>query len=329
MIERSITGKRVLVTGCAGFIGSNLCEDLLKHDNEVVGLDNFETGFERNITPFKENSRFQFIQGDIRNLEDCKRACDGAEIVLHQAALGSVPRSINDPINSNKTNIDGFLNMLVAARDHKIKRFVYASSSSVYGDEKRLPKVEAKIGKALSPYAVTKSVNEQYAHVFGDLFGLETVGLRYFNVFGKHQSPNGAYAAAIPKFIERLIRLQSPTIHGDGTQSRDFTYIANVVQANNVAAISTNPTAVNEVYNVATGVSTNLNELIDILKEALGAFDSNILNIEPEHGPERVGDVRHSLASIVKAETMLGYKPTHTLEQGLNEAISWYWNDLR
>lgn len=328
MTERKISGKRVLVTGCAGFIGSNLVEDLLKHDNEVVGLDNFETGFEHNLKEPKSNKNFRFIEGDIRNLEDCKKACDGVDIVLHQAALGSVPRSINDPINSNKTNIDGFLNMMVAARDAGIRRFVYASSSSVYGDEKRLPKVEAKIGKALSPYAVTKSVNEQYAAVFGSLYEMETFGLRYFNVFGKHQSPDGAYAAAIPKFVKALIKKESPTIHGDGTQSRDFTYIENVIQANNLAAISTNPSAVNEVYNVATGSSTNLNDLMDILKELLSRFDPEIASVEPIHGPERVGDVRHSLASTLQSETLLGYKATHSLEEGLREAIEWYWNQL-
>lgn len=329
MIERNITGKRVLVTGCAGFIGSNLCEDLLNHDNEVVGFDNFETGFHRNVDALRDHNRFQFVEGDIRSLKDCLKACDGADIVLNQAALGSVPRSINDPISSNETNITGFMNMLVASRDSKVKRFVYASSSSVYGDEKSLPKVESKIGKALSPYAVTKSVNEQYAAVFGSLYGMETVGLRYFNVFGKNQSPEGAYAAAIPKFIKSLIHHESPIIHGDGTQSRDFTYIANVVHANNVAAISTNPSAVNEVYNVATGASTNLNELIELLKEELGVFDAKILEVEPTHGPERVGDVRHSLASIVKASTLIGYKPTFGLKEGLNAAINWYWNDLK
>jgi len=329
MLDRKIHDSKVLVTGAAGFIGSNLVEDLLKHNNEVVGFDNFATGHRTNIEPFLENERFTFIEGDIRNIEDCHKACKDAEYVLHQAALGSVPRSINDPITTNQVNVDGFLNMLVAARDANVKRFVYATSSSVYGDEQRLPKVEAKIGKPLSPYAVTKGMNEQYARVFGDLYDLETIGLRYFNVFGPKQDPNGAYAAAIPKFIRHFIQHDAPTIHGDGTQSRDFTYIENVIQANHIAALSTNPVAVGEVYNVAYGTSTNLDELVDIIKNSLVQFDPEIANVEVKYGPERVGDVRHSLASIVKASTILGYRPTDDLQGGLEKAIHWYWENLR
>ena len=253
---------------------------------------------------------------------------DGVDFVLHQAALGSVPRSITDPITTNEVNISGFLNMLLAAKDAKVKRFVYATSSSVYGDEQRLPKVEAKIGKPLSPYAITKAVGEQYAKVFGDLYCFETIGLRYFNVFGKRQDPDGAYAAAIPKFIRHLMRHESPTIHGDGTQSRDFTYIENVVHANHIAMMSTNPVAVNELYNVAFGSSTNLNELVEILQDLLSKFDASIADVEVKYGPERVGDVRHSLASIVKAETILGYRPEIDLQSGLERAIKWYWDNL-
>ncbi|MEX2596622.1 MAG: SDR family oxidoreductase [Salibacteraceae bacterium] len=329
MLDRIVSGKRILVTGAAGFIGSNLVENLLNNDNEVIGLDDFSTGFRENIQALLADLKFTFIEGDIRRMEDCQKAVEGVDYVLHQAALGSVPRSINDPISTNEVNISGFLNMLVASRDANVKRFVYATSSSVYGDEQRLPKVEAKIGRPLSPYAVTKIVNEQYAQVFGELYGIETIGLRYFNVFGKRQNPAGAYAAAIPKFIEHFMRHESPTIHGDGTQSRDFTYIENVLHANHIAMLTTNPVAVNEVYNVAFGEGTNLNELLEILQDLLSAFDSEITNIEVKHGPERIGDVRHSLASIVKAETILGYRPQYDLRQGLGEAINWYWKHLR
>lgn len=328
MTERKIKGARVLVTGAAGFIGSSLVEDLLGNDNEVIGLDNFLNGYRENIEPFISHKRFTFIEGDIRDTRACARACEGVNYVLHQAALGSVSRSINDPAATNDVNVNGFLNMLIAARDAKVKRFVYATSSSVYGDEKRLPKVEAKIGRPLSPYAVTKAVNEQYARVFGDLFSMETIGLRYFNVFGPRQSPNGAYAAAIPNFIRSFIRLESPVIHGDGTQSRDFTFIGNVIHANHISALSTNPVAVNEVYNVGYGASTNLNELVDMLKELLTAYDPRIAAVIPTYVPERVGDVRHSLASIVKAGTLLGYRPEYDLRKGLEKAIPWYWANL-
>lgn len=327
--SKKLTNSRVLVTGAAGFIGSNLVEDLLNAGNYVIGLDNFETGKKSNIHNFLSSPNFKFIEGDIRNLETCQRSCSGADYVLHQAALGSVPRSIDDPISTNSTNINGFLNMLVAARDQKVKRFVYAASSSTYGDEKNLPKVEQKIGEPLSPYAVTKLVNEKYAKVFGDLYGMETIGLRYFNVFGPKQDPDGAYAAAIPKFIKAFINYQSPVIHGDGTQTRDFTYIDNVVQANHIAALSTNPVAVNEVYNVAYGQGTSLTELLAILKTLLSRFDPEIATVEVLFGPERKGDVRHSLASIVKATTLLGYKPEFDLKQGLEKAIDWYWQNLK
>lgn len=329
MLERKITNSNVLVTGAAGFIGSSLVEDLLKYDNKVVAFDNLSTGFERNINEFKDHPNFQFLEGDIRDLGACRKAVKGAQFVLHQAALGSVPRSINDPITTNEVNVNGFLNMLVASRDEGIKRFVYATSSSVYGDEQRLPKVEAKIGKPLSPYAVTKGVNEQYARVFGDLYGLENIGLRYFNVFGARQDPDGAYAAAIPKFIRHFMRHEPPTIHGDGTQSRDFTYIDNVVHANHLAALSTNPVALNETYNVAFGESTNLDELVEALKQLLAKFDPEIAKVDVVYGPERIGDVRHSLASIVKASTILGYKPEYNLQQGLERAIEWYWKNLK
>lgn len=317
------------MTGAAGFIGSNLVEDLLDSGNFVVGLDNFSTGKRENIEPFLANENFKFIEGDIRDLETCQEACLNIDYVLHQAALGSVPRSIDDPINTNSVNVNGFLNMLVAARDNQVKRFVYAASSSTYGDEKSLPKVERKIGEPLSPYAVTKLLNEKYAKVFGDLYGMETIGLRYFNVFGPKQDPDGAYAAAIPKFIKAFINHESPVIHGDGTQSRDFTYIDNVIQANHIAALSTNPVAINEVYNVAFGESTNLSELLQTLQELLIPFDAQIANVEVIHGPERLGDVRHSLASIVKASTMLGYKPEFDLRKGLEKAIDWYWKNLK
>lgn len=327
-MERIVTGKRILVTGAAGFIGSNLVEDLLGHDNEVVGLDNFSTGFQENFRGFAQHKHFTFIEGDIRDMEACKAAVQGVDYVLHQAALGSVPRSIQDPVTTNAVNVGGFLNMLQAAKEEGVKRFVYATSSSVYGDEQRLPKVEAKIGKPLSPYAVSKSVNEMYAKVFGDLYEMETIGLRYFNVFGRRQDPQGAYAAAIPRFIQHFIAYESPTIHGDGTQSRDFTYIKNVIHANHIALLTTNPVATNEVYNVAYGKSTNLNELVELLQEELSAFDPKIAEVEVKYGPERVGDVRHSLASVVKAETILGYRPSYDLKAGLAEALEWYWQRL-
>lgn len=317
------------MTGGAGFIGSNLCEDLLSNDNNVVCFDNFSTGSRENIEPFLSDDRFTLIEADIRSLESCHEAMQNIDIVLHQAALGSVPRSLNDPISTNEVNISGFLNVLVAARDAKVKRFVYAASSSTYGDSTELPKIEENIGKPLSPYAVTKYVNELYAHVFRLNYGMEVIGLRYFNVFGKRQSPQGAYAAVIPKFVELLINHESPMINGDGTFSRDFTYIDNVVQMNHLAALTSNPDAIGEVFNTAVGKQSDLNQLTDKLKGLLKNFDPEIQNIEVSHGPERNGDIPHSLASIEKAKSILGYNPTHTLETGLVEAIDWYWNDLK
>jgi UDP-N-acetylglucosamine 4-epimerase len=320
-----IKNKVVLVTGGAGFIGSNLCESLLNNNNIVKCLDNFATGKRENIEPFLSNSNFTLIEGDIRDLNICKKAVDNVDIVLHQAALGSVPRSINDPITSNDVNINGFLNMLVAARDAKVKRFVYAASSSTYGDSVNLPKVEEIIGKPLSPYAITKYVNELYADVFYKTYGFESIGLRYFNVYGRRQDPNGAYAAVIPKFTQLLMNLESPTINGDGTNSRDFTYIENVIQMNHLAATTTNPEAIGSVFNTAVGERANLLEMTTLLKEYLKEFNPEIGNVEIIHGPERLGDIPHSLASIEKAKRILGYRPSHNLEQGLKEAVDWYW----
>ena len=324
-----IKNRRVLVTGGAGFIGSNLCEDLLANDNKVVCLDNFSTGQKENILPFLSNKNFKLIDGDICSLDICHEAMVEIDIVFHQAALGSVPRSLNDPISTNEANISGFLNVLVAARDAKVKRFVYAASSSTYGDSKKLPKIEEVIGKPLSPYAVTKYVNELYAHVFGLNYGMEIIGLRYFNVFGRRQSPNGAYAAVIPKFVEMLINHEAPTINGDGSYSRDFTYIDNVIQMNHLAGLTNNQNAIGEVFNTAVGAQSTLNELTEKLKDLLGQFDEKICAIEVKHGPARNGDIPHSLASINKAVELLGYSPTHSLETGLIEAIEWYWNDLK
>ncbi|MBT2163193.1 SDR family oxidoreductase [Zobellia barbeyronii] len=319
----------ILVTGGAGFIGSNLCEALLKNGNKVVCLDNFSTGKHENIRPFLRNENFTFIEGDIRELDDCETACENVDYILHQAALGSVPRSINDPILSNEVNVSGFLNMLVAARNAKIKRFIYAASSSTYGDSEVLPKVEEQIGVPLSPYAVTKYVNELYANVFSKTYGIETIGLRYFNVFGKRQDPNSAYAAVIPKFTTQLINHESPTINGDGSFSRDFTYIDNVVEMNVRALLADNQEALNTVYNVAYGERTSLNELIELLKQYLNPYDSIIKNIEVNFGPERLGDVPHSLASIDKAKKKLGYSPLYDIKSGLKSAMDWYWNNLK
>jgi len=326
---KRIANSRVLVTGGAGFIGSNLCEDLLRHNNHVVCLDNLATGNKENVTPFLSSGHFTFVEGDICDLDTCKKAVDGADYVLHQAALGSVPRSLNNPIATNEANISGFLNMLVAARDAKVKRFIYAASSSTYGDSKELPKVEENIGKPLSPYAVTKYVNELYAHVFGLNYGMEIIGLRYFNVYGRRQSPNGAYAAVIPKFVQLFMNHESPVINGDGTNSRDFTYIDNVIQMNHLAATTDNKEAIGEVFNTAVGERSTLNELVENLKDLLSEFDPAIQNIAPTHGPERPGDIPHSLASVEKAKRLLGYNPSHNLQSGLEEAIAWYWDTLK
>jgi UDP-N-acetylglucosamine 4-epimerase len=319
----------VLVTGGAGFIGSNLCVTLLDNGNKVRCLDNFSTGKRENIAHLLDNPSFTLIEGDIRNLEDCQNACHGVDYILHQAALGSVPRSINDPITSNDVNVSGFLNMLVAARDAKVKRFVYAASSSTYGDSVGLPKVEEVIGKPLSPYAITKYVNELYAEIFSKTYGLETIGLRYFNVFGRKQDPNGAYAAVIPKFVMQLMNYESPVINGDGTYSRDFTYIDNVLQMNLRAITCTNAEAINTVYNVAYGERTNLNELVSLLKKYLAEFDPKIAEVEISYGPNRQGDVPHSLASIDKAKKLLGYDPQFSIDSGIKEAVQWYWSNLK
>jgi UDP-N-acetylglucosamine 4-epimerase len=323
-----LKNKKILVTGGAGFIGSNLCEALLAMDNEVVCLDNFATGKRENLKTFEGNPNFILIEGDIRDLQACRKAVKGVDYVLHQAALGSVPRSIKDPITSNDVNVNGFLNMLVASRDAKVKRFVYAASSSTYGDSKLMPKIEEVIGKPLSPYAVTKYVNELYADVFSKTYGLETIGLRYFNVFGRRQDPNGAYAAVIPKFVSQLMKGESPVINGDGNYSRDFTYIDNVVQANLLSLITENEEALNTVYNVAYGDRNTLNELIKSLKQYLSEFDSKITDIEVKHGPNRAGDIPHSHASIEKATKKLNYNPQYSLQQGLKEAVKWYWENL-
>lgn len=321
---------KVLVTGGAGFIGSNLCEHLLVNGYNVRCLDNFATGHMHNLIPLIQNypQAFELQVGDIRELDDCRKAVDGVDYVLHEAALGSVPRSINDPITTNDVNIGGFLNMLVASRDAGVKRFIFAASSSTYGDSKSLPKVEDVIGKPLSPYAITKFVDELYADVFARTYGMEYIGLRYFNVFGRRQDPNGAYAAVIPLFVKKFMKHEAPNINGDGEYSRDFTYIDNVIQMNMLAMTTTNPEAVNQIYNTAFGERTTLNQLVAYLQEFLGAKDAEILGIEPTHGPNRAGDIPHSLASIDKAKKLLGYAPEYSMRQGLQKAVDWYWENL-
>lgn len=321
--------KRILITGGAGFIGSNLCDYFLGKGYKVVCLDNFATGHRKNIEQHSSNSNFTLIEGDIRNLADCEKAVAGADYVLHQAALGSVPRSIKDPATSNDVNVGGFLNMLIAARDAGVKRFVYAASSSTYGDSEALPKVEDKIGRPLSPYAITKYVNELYADVFSKTYGIETIGLRYFNVFGRRQDPNGAYAAVIPKFVMQFMDHESPVINGNGNYSRDFTYIDNVVHMNELAMTTDNPEAINTVYNTAFGDRTTLNDLVKYLKQYLSNFDAKIAEVEVQHGPTRAGDIPHSLASIDKAKELLGYNPQFSLSQGLEQAVEWYWENLK
>jgi len=324
-----LNSKNILVTGGAGFIGSNLCEELISLGANVTCLDNFSTGFRENLESIKDHPNFKLIEGDIRNLEDCKKACENQDYVLHEAALGSVPRSINDPITSNDVNVGGFLNMLVAARDANVKRFVYAASSSTYGDSESLPKVEDKIGKPLSPYAITKYVNELYADVFKRTYDFDTIGLRYFNVFGRKQNPNGAYAAVIPKFVMQLMNHESPVINGGGEYSRDFTYIDNVILMNLLALTSDNSESVNQVYNTAFGERTTLNDLVSNLKEYLSDFDPKIAEVEVIYGDYRKGDVPHSLASIDKAKNLLEYQPKHSMKEGLKEAVKWYWNNLK
>lgn len=325
----SLKEKKVLVTGGAGFIGSNLCEALLQHGAIITCLDNFATGKKENIAPFLKNDHFTLIEGDIRDLDTCKKACENQNFVLHQAALGSVPRSINDPITSNEVNVGGFLKILVASKDAGVTRFVYAASSSTYGDSEALPKVEDVIGKPLSPYAITKFVDELYADVFKRTYDFDTIGLRYFNVFGRRQDPNGAYAAVIPKFVMQLMAHESPTINGGGEYSRDFTYIDNVVLMNLLALTSDNSEALNQVYNTAFGERTTLNDLVKYLKEYLTEFDPKIAEIEVKYGDYRKGDVPHSLASIAKARDLLDYHPQFSIKDGLKEAITWYWNNLK
>lgn len=326
---KTLQGRKILITGGAGFIGSNLCEVLLNNDIKVVCLDNFSTGKRINLEPFLINDNFKLIEGDIRNLDDCHNACINVDYVLHQAALGSVPRSINDPITTNDVNVSGFLNMLVASRDAGVKRFIYAASSSTYGDHEALPKVEDTIGKPLSPYAITKYVNELYADIFHSTYKLDTIGLRYFNVFGKRQDPDGAYAAVIPKFVQQFMSHESPIINGDGSYSRDFTYIDNVVQMNINALTTDNENALNTVYNVAYGERTTLIELVTLLKAYLSEFDDIIGNIEIKHRDNRIGDIPHSLASIDKAKKLLNYNPKHDISSGLKEAVNWYWENLK
>ena len=322
-----------LVTGAAGFIGSNLVEALLKLGQRVTGLDNFATGHRHNLEQVKESvteeawMKFNFIEGDIRRLDDCARACLGVDFVLHQAALGSVSRSIDDPIGTNETNVTGFLNMLVAARDAGVKRFVYAASSSTYGDHPALPKVEDHIGKPLSPYAVTKYVNELYADVFGRTYGMQSIGLRYFNVFGPRQDPHGAYAAVIPQWVAALIRNQPLRINGDGETSRDFCYVDNVVQANLLAALAGDE-AVNQVYNIALNERTSLNQLHQMMCELLRERFPHVAGHQPQYVDFRRGDVRHSQADISKAATLLGYAPTHRIGEGLKQAMDWYVHNL-
>lgn len=320
--------KRFLITGGAGFIGSNLCEAFLAEGREVVCLDNLATGLESNLADFSDHPRFRFIRGDIRDLDTCIKAMDGVDVVLHQAALGSVPRSIDDPLTTNDVNISGFLNVLEAARKSEVRRVIYAASSSTYGDSRELPKVEERIGNPLSPYAVTKLVNELYAKVYGDLYGMELIGLRYFNVFGRRQRPDGAYAAAIPRFIQAFIAGESPVIHGDGGQTRDFTYIENVIQANRLAVEVENPRALNQVYNVAYGAGTSVVDLVEMIRAALKNHLDHVSEVPVEFGPGRRGDVRDSLADISKARELLGYRPSHSIREGLEEAIGWYLEDF-
>lgn len=318
----------ILITGGAGFIGSNLCQYFLEKGHRVTCLDNFATGHRHNVAPFLTNPNFTLIEGDIRDLNTCHSAVTGVDYVLHQAALGSVPRSIHDPITSNEVNVSGFLNILVAARDANVKRFIYAASSSTYGDSESLPKVEEVIGKPLSPYAITKYVNELYAEIFSKTYGLETIGLRYFNVFGRRQDPDGAYAAVIPKFVKLFLKHESPVINGDGLFSRDFTYIDNVIQMNELAMLTQNSDAVNTVYNTAYGDRTTLNQMVTLLQEYLSVYDAEIANVKVIYGPSRVGDIPHSLASVEKAKQLLHYQPRFSFSEGLKEAVAWYWKNL-
>lgn len=327
-MDRKISGCKVLVTGGAGFIGSNLVESMLKAGNYVVCLDNFSTGKRENLKEYMNNPEFRLIEGDIRDYPVCEKSVKGIDYVFHQAALGSVPRSINDPVTSTDVNIGGFVKMLYAAKESGVKRFIYAASSSTYGDHPGLPKVEESIGKPLSPYGITKYVDELYAANFASIYNIEVIGLRYFNVFGRRQDPQGAYAAVIPLFVKKLLQHEPPVINGDGLYSRDFTYIDNVLQANHLAALVNDNSAVNQVYNVAHGERTSLNELYTLIQELIGNFDRSVLDIKPVHGQNRAGDIPHSLASIEKAGKLLGYQPTHNVREGMSEAINWYRENL-
>lgn len=327
--KEKLENKKILVTGGAGFIGSNLVEKLLELGTIVTVLDNFSTGYKHNIEPFFNNKNFTLIEGDIRDLETCKKACKYQDYVLHEAALGSVPRSINDPITSNEVNVNGFLNILISAKDAGVKRVIYAASSSTYGDSKSIPKVENIIGNPLSPYAITKYVNELYADIFKKIYNFDTIGLRYFNVFGRKQDSNGAYAAVIPKFVIQLLNHQSPTINGDGSYSRDFTYIDNVIQMNLLALTTDKEEALNQIYNTAVGDRTTIKDMAELLKKYLSVYDPEISQIEIQYGPNRQGDVPHSLASIDKAQKNLGYQPSHIFSKGLKEAVDWYWKNLK
>ena len=320
---------KILITGAAGFIGANLFEYMLEKGYTVVGLDNFATGHAYNIKDFKKHANFSFIEGDIRNLETCLEATQNVAYVLHQAALGSVPRSLLDPITSNEVNVNGFLNMLEASKQNNIKRFVYAASSSTYGDSESLPKVEENIGKPLSPYAITKYVNELYADIYSSSYGLETIGLRYFNVFGRRQDPNGAYAAVIPKFVGQFLKGESPQINGDGSFSRDFTYIDNVIQMTHLAIETKNTRAINQIYNTAVGDRITILEITKLIRQGLSKFDPTIAKIEIKFGPGRNGDIPHSQASIKKAKNLLNYNPSHNFEKGLKESLTWYYNNLK
>lgn len=324
-----LKGKKVLITGGAGFIGSNLCDSLTSLDCEVVCLDNFSTGKFENISALTSRSNFQLVFADIRNLEDCIKYTEQVDYILHQAALGSVPRSIKNPIKSHEVNVDGFINILEAARVNNVKRIVYAASSSTYGDSQQLPKVEDKIGKPLSPYAATKLINEIYADIYSKTFGLECIGLRYFNVFGRKQDPNGAYAAVIPKFFDSLINDKPPTINGNGSQTRDFTYVDNVIQANLLSLSTENPKAINSIFNVAYGDRYSLNDLFQIIKDALVVYNKEVSALDPVYGPPRAGDVQHSHADIGKARELLGYNPEFSLKDGIIEASKWYWENLK
>lgn len=327
-MNRILSGSKVLVTGGAGFIGSNLVESLLEAGNYVVCLDNYSTGKRENLAGSVENNRFRLIEGDIRNYHDCQIAVRDIDIVFHQAALGSVPRSIKDPVTSTDVNIGGFVKMLFASVHAKVKRFIYAASSSTYGDLTDLPKIEDRVGNPLSPYAITKLADELFAANFSKAYNIDVVGLRYFNVFGKRQDPEGAYAAVIPLFVKKLLNHESPVINGDGSNTRDFTYIDNVIQTNHLAAVVTDRKALNQVYNVAHGERTSLNDLFELIREIIGEHDREVLEIQPVHGPARAGDIPHSLASVEKAKEILGYSPTHTVRQGMREAVKWYMANL-